>query len=69
MLVALAVICCGAGGDLLNPRGHVLNGLADRQERLTRLLDHRDAVLCALCAVLDDIDGLARLILDRAHEL
>ena len=57
------------GRDLLDPGGHVLDGLADRQERLACLLDHGRAVGGALGAVLDDANGLGGLVLDRADQL
>src|SRR3954451_13523556 len=56
------------GGDLVEPAGHVLHRRAERQDRLARLLDRRDAVLRAQRAVLDDLDGLGRLGLDLADE-
>src|SRR3954463_2727948 len=56
------------GGDLLDAAVHVLHRRAQRQERLARLLDGRDAVLGATGAVLDDLDGLGGLGLDLADE-
>src|SRR3954468_1108439 len=56
------------GGDLLDPAVHVLDGRAEGQERLARLLDGGDAVLGLAGAVLDDLDGLGRLALDLADQ-
>src|SRR4051795_2638764 len=56
------------GGDLLDARVHVVDRVADGLEGLARLLDRGRRLVGTACALLDDVDREARLLLDLLDE-